>query len=379
MECNDGIKGFILSDYFADRRGKGDFQMKRKFPGTFCRVLLIVVLLNTFYGVSFAKVMAQVQVITVKRGTIARYVSGYGQILSLPDRTVALNSIDSSRILKVNVLPGDSVRKGQVLVELKEGPQVAFDLAKSKIELSRAGREAGMYKRLFHEGVAAGSRMQQAEDALSIAGAQMKLSERQSLTSRESHILRAPLNGRITDVKAVVGQVSNPSVALMTIADLHTVQAVLGVETEDVGILKNGLLVNINVPNVFPKRIFVGKVSWIGKSIDPSTQTIKTGVTVANKRLLLQPGMYTEGKIQVDVHENVLIVPRQAVLPSNGKRMAFIVRNNVAVKQWVETGFSNNREVEIKKGLKDGDMVVVVGNHELEDGMPVKIFKRRLP
>jgi len=38
-----------------------------------------------------------------------------------------------------------------------------------------------------------------------------------------------------------------------------------------------------------------------------------------------------------------------------------------------------NREVEIRRGLKDGDMVVVVGNHELEDGMAVKILKRRLP
>ncbi len=353
--------------------------MKRKFPGTFCRVLLIVVLLNIFYGVSSAKVTAQVQVITVRRGIIARFVSGHGRILSLPDRTVELNSLISSRILKVKVLPGDSVKKGQVLVVLKEDPQAAFDLEKAKIGLNRAEREAGMYKRLFHEGVAARSQMQQAEDALSVARAQMKLSGKQARMNSENQILRAPFNGRISDVKAVVGRISNPSMALVTIANLQTVQAVLGVETEDGGSLKKGQLVNISVPNVFPERRFSGKVSWIGKSIDPSIQTFNVGVTIANKRFLLQPGMYAEGRIRAYVHRNVLIVPGQAVLPLNGKRMVFVVRNNVAVTRWVETGFSNNREVEIRKGLKDGDTVVVVGNHELEDGMAVRILKGRLP
>lgn len=353
--------------------------MKGKCVGKFYRMLLICAFLNIFCGISFAKVTAQVQVTAVRRGTIAKFVSGHGRILSLSDRTVALNSLTSSRILKVKVLPGDSVKKGQVLVELKKDPQAAFDLEKARIELNRAEREAGMYKRLFHEGVAARSQMQQAEDALSVAKAQMKLSEKQAMMSSENQILQAPFNGRITDVKAVVGQISNPSMALVTIANLQTVQAVLGVETEDVGSLEKGQLVNISVPNVFPERIFIGKVSWIGKSIYPSTQTFNVGITIANKRLLLQPGMYAGGKVRVDVHENVVIVPKQAVLPSNGKRIVFVVRNNFAVKRWVETGFSNNREVEIRRGLKDGDMVVVVGNHELEDGMAVKILKRRLP
>ena len=74
-------------------------------------------------------------------------------------------------------------------------------------------------------------------------------------------------------------------------------------------------------------------------------------------------------------HDGVgfLVVPRSAVLPDDEKQVLFTVKNGKAVKHEVKTGITNDDFVEVlSHELHEGDLVVSLGNYELEDGMAIQ-------
>ena len=82
------------------------------------------------------------------------------------------------------------------------------------------------------------------------------------------------------------------------------------------------------------------------------------------------------GEIQ-RTEKNALAVPRSAVLPNESREFEiFTVANNHAIRHTVKIGAENPNEIQvIANDLHEGDPVVILGNHELEDGMAVEIKK----
>jgi multidrug efflux pump subunit AcrA (membrane-fusion protein) len=85
---------------------------------------------------------------------------------------------------------------------------------------------------------------------------------------------------------------------------------------------------------------------------------------------------YVRGELE-RTEKNALVVPRSAVLPNESREFeVFTVANNHTVKHTVKTGAENPTEMQvIADDLHDGDLVVTVGNYELEGGMAVEIKK----
>jgi multidrug efflux pump subunit AcrA (membrane-fusion protein) len=77
--------------------------------------------------------------------------------------------------------------------------------------------------------------------------------------------------------------------------------------------------------------------------------------------------------ISLEVPADVIAVPRSAVLRKGQRDYVFVVRDNKAVRAWVDTGRESDTLVEIRTGVAAGDAVVVEGNYELTDGMAVKV------
>ena len=92
---------------------------------------------------------------------------------------------------------------------------------------------------------------------------------------------------------------------------------------------------------------------------------------VDNPDLVLRPNTFGEVSLEVNTHENALVIPQKAVLEN---KYVFRIKDNNRVERVELTlGLQNSDQIEVVSGLKEGDLVVVEGNFGLEDGTEIEI------
>jgi cobalt-zinc-cadmium efflux system membrane fusion protein len=180
--------------------------------------------------------------------------------------------------------------------------------------------------------------------------------------------VRAPVAGTIIEKHAVVGEMVEPGKDLMLLSDLTTVWVWADVQSRDLAHLlaaeKRGpVAVEITVA-AFPDRQFKGVLDYVGATMDEQTRTVKVRATVENSGFELRPGMFCEAAISLGngQAEDVLAVPRVAVLADEGKSFVFKHwKDDFFVRQDVRKGRDFFGTVEILDGLQAGDAVVAEG------------------
>ena len=148
-------------------------------------------------------------------------------------------------------------------------------------------------------------------------------------------------------------------------------------EAEDLPALPPGAPISIFPINDPTASQVEGSVRLITHRIDPTTRLVDAYVSLPEGTKFLLDG-YVRGEVQ-HTEKNALVVPRSAVLPNESRSYdIFTVANNKAVKHTAKVGLQNPDEVQIiGEDLHENDLVVTVGNSELEEGMAVEIQKAK--
>ena len=187
--------------------------------------------------------------------------------------------------------------------------------------------------------------------------------------------IHSDMSGVIAKVDAQDGQIVPPGGPLVEIVAENEIEVKLGVEAEDLSAAQEGAPITI-VPVNDPSAAKVqGKIRLITRRIDPATRLVDVYVVLPEGTKLLLDG-YVRGEIQ-RTEKDTLVVPRSAVLPNESREFeVFTVANDRARRHTVKIGAENPTEMQvIADDLHDGDLVVTVGNYELEDGTAVEIKK----
>ncbi len=139
--------------------------------------------------------------------------------------------------------------------------------------------------------------------------------------------------------------------------------------------VKKGLRLPV-ILNAYPNDTLTGKISLVYPQIDPETRSVKFDIRLLNFNKKLLPGMMAIIRIPVSINENAISIPNHAVLTSpNNKNFLFVVdKDSFAYHRFVETGITSGNELEIIKGLKENEKVVVSGHEMLKDSVKVKIM-----
>ena len=185
--------------------------------------------------------------------------------------------------------------------------------------------------------------------------------------------VRAPVAGTIIEKHAVAGEMVEPGKDLMLLSDLTTVWVWANVHSRDLAKLvaakKHGPVeVEITVA-AYPDRQFKGVLDYVGATMNEQTRTVKVRATVKNPDQELRPGMFCEASISLGngQPEEVLAVPRVAVLSDEGKSFVFKHwKDDYFVRQDVLTGRDFFGMVEINKGLQAGDTIATEGSFLLK-------------
>lgn len=135
--------------------------------------------------------------------------------------------------------------------------------------------------------------------------------------------------------------------------------------------IKVGQKVTIQVESA--TRQGIGQIARINSQIDPASRTFEIEVVVPNADRAFKPGAFARAFIQTHIDEGVVFVPREAVLSFAGVSKVFLVADGKAREVRVDLGDFQGDWVEIIKGLKEGEAVVVEGTNKLATGVPVEV------
>jgi membrane fusion protein (multidrug efflux system) len=130
-------------------------------------------------------------------------------------------------------------------------------------------------------------------------------------------------------------------------------------------------------PSTHPDQEMRGEVLRISPVVDIRTGTVKVTCQIPGDSEL-RPGSFVRVRVQTDLHPNVLVIPKRALIPEGGENYVYMAVADSVIKTSIETGYSNGRYVEILEGLDLGDRVVTVGTGSLKMGTKIKAIENTL-
>ena len=282
----------------------------------------------------------------------------------------------SSRIVKVNASPGQSVSAGQVLAVLQnsEVGKARSDAITAQSRVDLANRTLERKRRLGTERIVAQREIQEAEANMEAATAELRAAkttlrslglsgeDAEHLTDAPTFPLRSSVAGIVIDRDALQGQLAEPNKPLFRVGNLRRLWLTVHAFERDAVRVKTGSEARIAFP-ALPGRSFTGIVTLVGKQVEADSRTIPVRIEIDNRDGTLRPGMSATASLTVGQGTGkILAVPAASLQRLNERWIVFIPRNASQFEmREVGRGRDLGGEVEILSGLKTGETVVVDG------------------
>lgn len=323
---------------------------------------------------------------TVSRKPFTKYSIIPAKVLANQDNEALVGSLVQGRVCKVFVKAGDNVKAGQELM-LVEGLEIGeikagFLSAKANLEYQKANYER--QKKLLEENIGAQKNLLETQNEYVKARAEYNaeknrvnaigLTDSEVIDGKSSRSdarsdehgsgtlpIKAPINGIIVERNVVIGQLIEATTTTFKIINLSTVWVDGQIYEKDAGKITSKTAADF-VASSYPGEPFSGKVIYIGQVIDEKTRTITIRAEFNNAAGKLKPQMFGELKIPNENNSTAILVPAEALIKIDNADYVFIQKEDSAFEKTpVTIGCSQNELVEITKGLKEGDKIVVKG------------------
>lgn len=293
-----------------------------------------------------------------------------GSVAPDVSRTVPVNALSAGRVIEVHARLGDDVQKGQLLLTINssEMSQVFSDYKKFQADEALAKTQADRAQLLLSHGALAQKELDVAIESYEKA----KVDTQNALDhirilggdpQRPSAVIevRAPISGTIveqnvTNAAGVKSLDNAPN--LFTIADLSQVWVVCDVYENDLAQVHVGDRAQIEL-NAYSNRKLSGRVTNIGKLLDPTTRSAKVRIELPNERGLLRPNMFATVHFQSQGSQLRTVVPASAVLRLQDRDWVFVKGegNQFRRKEVHSGGVNSDGTEQVFSGLSAGEQV----------------------
>jgi HlyD family secretion protein len=358
----------------------------------------------------------RVRTAVVEQTAIRSVVSTNGKIE--PVDNFEAHSPVSTSVQRVLVKEGDAVKAGQLLVVLDDtdaraqaaraqaqltGAQADLNasehggnqeevltleaqMVKARTDRDSAQRNLDALKQLEKQGAASAGEVLEAQNALARADAQLNFlkqkqtkrysnqeldrvkagrTEAQATYDAAQNVLsksnvRAPFDGIVYSLPVKQGSFVAAGDLLLQLADLRKVMVRAFVDEPDVGRLAPGDPIEVTWDAV-PGRIWRSRITAIPSTVRlrGSRNVGETTSVVDNKDLKLLPNINVGVTIVAAEHDNVLVVPREAVRMDDGRPYVLQIAGHELKRRNVETSLTNLTQIEVKSGLAAKDLIAV--------------------
>jgi RND family efflux transporter MFP subunit len=290
----------------------------------------------------------------------------------------------AAEVRAVMVREGESVRSGQVLVELDTSEYEArvaqargnLNNARAQMEIATKTRDnnlALVEKGFISKNAFDNSASQYAAAKASVDSAQGALDI--VLKSLNDTVSRAPISGLVSARLVQPGEKVAIDSRLLEIVNLQQLELEAAVPSSDISKVAIGQKVELRVEGLSQR--FDGKVVRINPATQAGSRSVPVYVQVANPQNLLRVGMFADGRLLLSNKAGALTLPQSAVRKVNDGSFVFAIVNNKIERLPVTLGSTglvgNDHHVEITSGLEVGAQVIRSDMGNLTPGTPVRI------
>lgn len=296
--------------------------------------------------------------------------------LSVDERSYAEIGVPvASRAIRLLAAPGDSVKEGQVLMDL-QSPEIGRARSDYLSAQARAGLANAALERkrdLAKERIVPAREVQEAEAAAGEAAAAVRAASA-ALTSlgltppgpdeqgSPAYVLRTPVAGTVIERNVMRGQMIDPATPVFRVGDLSTLWLTVHAFERDAVRIRAGTQARVSF-SALPGESHGGRVSLVGRAVAKDSRTVPVRIDVANRNGVLRPGMSATAAVPVGTSSTpVLTVPVAAVQRVREAWCVFVPKNNSTYEiRKIGRGRDLGGEVEVLSGLSAGERIVVDG------------------
>jgi membrane fusion protein, multidrug efflux system len=294
------------------------------------------------------------------------------------DREADLAANASGRVLSVSFERGDEVKQGQLLATLDvRAATLSAAEARAQSESVRAQEEqakaeCARYEQLKEKGAISDLEYQQrVTQCRTLPLSAEAASARAALAAQNvgDGKIRAPFSGIVAERFVEVGQHLRQDSKVASIVSVDPVRLELAVPEAEVSKVSEGAEVSFIVA-AYPDQIFTGKVRFVSGVVRRSTRDLVVEALVDNPERRLLPGMFADAELRVG-SQQLPSVPRAALVPRGGQAHVFVVSDGRLEERVVALGPAVGERASIKRGVKEGEQVVVSDPNALGNGQKV--------
>ncbi|RKG61124.1 efflux RND transporter periplasmic adaptor subunit [Corallococcus sp. AB011P] len=285
-------------------------------------------------------------------------------------------------ILDVMADQGQTVKEGQLLARVEEhtlreqvlAASSSLRVARNALQVAKADEQRN--QTLVKQGVITRRDFEraqltrtQAEGQLAEAQARLKLAQDQLARTK----VAAPFTGVVSERQVNAGDIVQPGAPLFVVVDPATLRLEASVPAAQLGQVKVGTPVDFRV-NGYEGRAFKGEVERINPAVDPATGQVRIYVGIPNNEQTLLSGLFALGRVASQSKE-ALAVPVDALDTRQEPPTVQRISDGKVEQVAVMTGLRDDvaQTVEVRSGLKAGDVVLLGSARDLTNGTPVKL------
>jgi membrane fusion protein, multidrug efflux system len=288
----------------------------------------------------------------------------------------------SGRVLKLGFADGQSVKQGQLLVQLDDAVPLA-QLKQAHAQAAIARTNLHRSRELLAQNFVSTAAVDQNAAALDVAQAQVALAQAQVNRLR----ITAPFSG-VAGIKQVsLGDYIKDGADIVTLEDRSRLWVDFRLPERYLKQTRPGLPVEV-VVDALPGERFKAVVQALDAQVDADGRALLVRARL-DSAPQLKTGMFARARVVFAVREKALVVPEEALVPQGGKQ--FLVKavdapasgapsvpaaGKVSLKLEAKLGVRQAGKVEVLQGLAEGDMVVTAGHGRLMrgDGLPLRVI-----
>lgn len=300
-----------------------------------------------------------------------------------PERKVEIYSRLSAYVQRIVKEEGAYVKEGDILALLDDTEiRISYDKAKIELEQARLSLEEAEQNYQRNKELIEKDLISQQEFQTQEAVYKQRQLDYQNRSEDFKNLqlqlnwtkIRSLSEGYVTERLIEVGDHVNANEQVFTIEDFKPLLIRVYVPSSDATRLKTRMPAEVTT-EALKGKTFLGNVKLINPRIDVQTGTVKVTVEVSDGSLQLKPGMFVEVRIITGAKENLLVIPRKAVLYKQNRTYVFVMNGNQVSQREVTLGLFEEDQVEVTSGLEEGEVIVVVGVEGIKDGQHVNIVQ----
>ena len=172
----------------------------------------------------------------------------------------------------------------------------------------------------------------------------------------------SPVGGHVTGKSVVEGAAVKEGDQALRIVDHSMLWLDAQIYESQLPFIARGQKATATVASM-PGKKFEGEVAFVHPHVDPTTRTVMVRLVVPNEALVLKPGMYGTVLIAAELEDDTVLVPREAVIDTGARQIAFLAREQGRFEPREVTMGSLGQDglVQVLEGLSPGETVVTSG------------------